>query len=322
MPSMKDIANKLNLSRTTVSNILNDKLEDKSYKEETIKAVLRTAEEMHYIPNYNARSLKTGITKTIAIVVPDIANDFYVRLIKMVENLSVTDEYSLIVCITEESLSKEDNTLDILASKRVDGILIAPVSYTESLKRSDYSYKIICFDRLVAGNRYPYVIIDNDKAAYKLTDNLLKNSASRPLFLAGSDHDYTVERRLSGFKKCLTDNNMEVDERRIIFDIFDDRDSFEKMNEIIQKHKIEFDSIFMSTNFFIYGVLESLFTNNMSRIPVGGFEDFKGSNLVEHNIYKVIQPEEKIAQSAYKNLLRILNNKVVENVILDTKIIL
>jgi len=318
---MKDIANKLKLSRTTVSNILNNNLDDKSYKEETIRAVLRTAQEMNYIPNYNARSLKTGITKTIAIVVPDIANDFYVRIIKIIENLSVRDKYSLIVCITEESVSKEANTLDILTSKRVDGILIAPVSYAESLKRSDYSYKIICFDRLVSGNRFPYVIIDNEKAAYKLTEKLLKNSALKPLFLAGSDHDYTVKRRLSGHKKCLTDNNLKVDERRIIFDVFDDRDSFEKMNEIIAKQEVEFDSIFMSTNYFIYGVLEGLIANNIGNIPVGGFEDFKGSSLVAHNIYKVIQPEEIMAQIAYNNLLKILNNEDVNNVILGTNII-
>ncbi|MDD4324688.1 MAG: LacI family DNA-binding transcriptional regulator [Eubacteriales bacterium] len=318
---MKDIARKLHLSRTTVSNILNNNLDDKSYKEETIRAVLETAKEMNYIPNYNAKSLKTGITKTIAIVVPDIANDFYVHLIKMIENFSVADNYSLIVCITEETLSKENNILNILVSKRVDGVLIAPVSYEKSLLRTDYGYKIICFDRLVAGDRYPNVRIDNEKAAYDLTERILSESAEKPLFLAGSKYDYTVIQRLSGYTKCLFDNNITFDQKRVIYDIFDDKDSYNKMNITIQSSQVEFDSIFLSTNYFIYGVLESLTFNNIRSIPMGGFEDYRGSNLVEQRIYKVIQPEEEMARLAYDNLLKMLNHKDVDNIVLDTIIV-
>lgn len=321
MPSMKDIARKLRLSRTTVSNILNNNLDDKSYREETIRAVLKTAKEMNYIPNYNAKSLKTGITQTIAIVVPDIANDFYVHIIKMIENFCVADNYSLIVCITEETLSKENNILNILVSKRVDGVLIAPVSYTNSLLKADYGYKIICFDRLVDVDRYPSVRIDNEQTAYELTEKLLNESARKPLFLAGSKNDYTVIQRLSGYTKCLSDNNISIDEKGIIFDIFDDKDSYTKINEIVKNSQPDFDSIFLSTNYFIYGVLESLAFNNIGKIPLGGFEDFRGSNLVNQQIYKVIQPEEEMAKMAYDNLLKMLNHEDVGNIVLDAKII-
>ena len=99
MVSMKDIANRLQISRCTVSNILNERFENKSYRKETIELVRATAKEMGYVSNNMARSLKTGSTGTIAIVVPDIANYFYIKIIKEVEQLANDAGYSLIICI-------------------------------------------------------------------------------------------------------------------------------------------------------------------------------------------------------------------------------
>ena len=114
MVSMKDIAAELNLSRCTVSDILNNKTKTKSYKQETIDLVLNKAKEMGYITNNIAKSLKTGRTKTIALVVPDISNSFYIHIIKEIENLAYAANYSTIICITEENLEKENHILHTL----------------------------------------------------------------------------------------------------------------------------------------------------------------------------------------------------------------
>ena len=94
MVSMNDIAKKLNLSRTSVSNILNNKKAAQSYKPETIDLVKRTAKQMGYIPNNMAISLMRGTTMTLAIVVPDLSNTYYVNIIKEIEHLSSKKGYS------------------------------------------------------------------------------------------------------------------------------------------------------------------------------------------------------------------------------------
>src|SRR5699024_822747 len=96
--SMKDIAEALNVSRTTVSNIVNNN-KNKSYKKETIERVFSKAKEMGYTTNNIAVSLKTGKTNSIAIVVPDIANDFYINIIKEVEDLAKKSTY-LAICLS------------------------------------------------------------------------------------------------------------------------------------------------------------------------------------------------------------------------------
>ena len=285
MVSMKDIAERLNLSRTTVSNILNNKLDNRSYKKETIERVIVTAKEMGYIPNNIAKSLKTGTTKTIAIVVPDIANDFYVKIIKEVEHLANEISYSLIICIAEEKVEKENKALKMLKSRMVDGILIAPVSYTKSLLGEEYPFKIVCFDRTVAGNRFPSVLIDNKDTAKKLTTKLLATPAQEPLFLAGSKCDYTVACRLKGYKSALMEHGIEYKPSNIIYDIYDDKTAYEKINAFISQKGHTFDS-FLSTNYFVYGVLRALSDNGKIDIPIGGFENFKGSELVSTRVLR------------------------------------
>ena len=321
MVSMKDIAERLNLSRTTVSNILNDKLENRSYKKETIERVIATAKDMGYIPNNIAKSLKTGTTKTIAIVVPDIANDFYVKIIKEVEHLANKFSHSLIICIAEEKIEKENKALKMLKSRMVDGVLIAPVSYRESLLEEEYPFKIVCFDRTVAGNRFPSVLIDNQNTAKKLTTKLLATPASDPIFLAGSRCDYTVACRLKGYKSALMENGIEYKPSNIIYDVYDDKTAYEKMSAFISKRGHAFDSVFLSTNYFVYGVLRALSDNGKIDIPIGGFENFKGSELVNTRVLKVEQPEKKIAGLAFEKLWKLLDDKEVNSSVLKTRII-
>jgi LacI family transcriptional regulator len=320
MVSMKDIANKLSLSRTTVSNILNNKLSNKSYKKETIESVFKTAREMGYIPNSLAVSLKTGSTKTIAIVVPDIANDFYVNIIKETEKLCNEVNYSLIICITEEQVEKEERALKMLQSRMVDGVLIAPVSFNKSLLET-YPFKIVCFDRTVSNGRFPTVTIDNYIAAKSLTNKLLSTGARNPLFMAGSKSDYTITQRLVGHQDALKDNGLVFDNNNVIYNIFDDQDAYNKLNDYIHSKSHSFDSVFLSTNYCVYGVLKSLTENNKGNTPIGGFENFKGSELISSKVYKVEQPEKEIADLAFRKLLSLLKNEEVKDSVLKTRII-
>lgn len=321
MISMKDIAKELNISRTTVSNILNNKFEEYSYKQETIAKVIAKAKEMGYIPNNVATSLKTGETNTIAVVVPDIANDFYINIIKELEKLTNDINYNLVICITEESIEKENNYFKMLKSHMINGVLIAPVSYKDSLKNNNDFLKIVCFDRTVDGDKYPYVSIDNYNAGKKLTAKLLESSSTNPLFLAGSELDITNVYRLKGYRDALLEKGIQYNKENVIYGVFDDESAFEKINEFLKDKKGNcFDSVFLSSNYSIYGVLKSLSLNNMEGIPIGGFENFKGSEFIQTKIHRVQQPDKKIAQLAFEKLLVLLKGENVTNTVLKTKI--
>lgn len=319
MVSMKDIARQLNLSRCTVSNILNNHLENKSYRKETIELVRNTAQEMGYVSNNMARSLKTGSTGTIAIVVPDIANTFYIQIIKEVERQANHCGYSLIICMAEEILERENAALTMLQSRCVDGVLISPVSYQDSLSRQ-YPFKVVCFDRRVSDNRFPYVLIDNYQAGRALAECLIADGAKRPLFLAGSRFDYTVTERYRGFCDVLRSHGLIPQPEYFLTGLYDDKSAYDIMMEAISR-ELEFDAVFLCTNYFVYGVLQAVRSCGHELISIGGFECFSGMNLLAENIHIINQPEEEIGRKAFSKLCSLLKGEEVDSQILRYSVI-
>lgn len=318
MVSMKDIANELNLSRCTVSDILNHKTNKKSYKQETIDLVLNTAKEMGYVTNNIAKSLKTGSTRTIALVIPDISNSFYTHIIKEIECLAYAANYSLIICITEESSEKENEVLRMLSSRMVDGILISTVSATQSLQ-DKYPFQIVCFDRTVENKNYCSVTIDNERSALELGRRFVQKGAQSPLFIATSPADYTVRLRIRGFQKAMEEAGLPWDEKQVLYHIYDSQTACEKLSALIQEQIISFDSVALSTNYYIYGILKALRHYGKKAAVLGGFEDFNGSDFF-NDIICVHQPEKEIASIAFQSLLRLLNHEVSASKVLNTYI--
>ena len=311
MVSMKDIANRLQISRCTVSNILNERFENKSYRKETIELVRATAKEMGYVSNNVARSLKTGSTGTIAIVVPDIANYFYIKIIKEVEQLANDAGFSLIICMAEEKLEKENQALTMLQSRCVDGVLISPVSYHDSLQ-NNYPFKIVCFDRTVESHRFPDILIDNYEAGKTLALNMLKDNAKMPLFLAGSQEDITILERYRGFRDALKEYGLPLASERVLFGIFDEQIAYDTLCKKI-KTGLSFDSVFLSTNFLIYGVVRALNETHHSVTSMGGFERFIGMDQFAKTMHIVDQHEKEIGNRAFKMLHGLLKGEEIQS---------
>lgn len=319
MASMKDIAEKLHISRCTVSNILNQTVYAESYRPETVELVRKTAEEMNYIPNYIAKSLKTGSTGTIAIIVPDIANTFFIRVIKEVERLAIAANYNLIICMVEEELEKEKNALTMLQSRMVDGVLISPASYKQSLK-GNYSFKTVCFDRTVQNTEIPSVMIDDELVSYNLTRQLIERGSKRFVFLAGSKTNCTVTARLKGMNRAVKDAGIEKENCKTLYGIFDEDTAYQKIKKLIQKGEFDFDGVILSTNYFIYGVLRALRDMNKKVENIGGFEWVAGLEFLNQEILYVEHNESEIAKQSFDALVSLMNNRTVESKYVDVKI--
>ncbi|MDY3249878.1 MAG: LacI family DNA-binding transcriptional regulator [Candidatus Choladocola sp.] len=317
MVTMKDIANRLNLSRCTVSNILNGKLQNKTYKKETIELVLKTAEEMGYVSNTIAQSLKTGMTMTIAVVVPDFANSYYINIVKEIEQLAAKDNYNLIICIAEEKLEKENKILTMLRSRMTDGIIISPISYKESLQDTQ-GMNIVCFDRKVEGSDIPYIIADNEPATDLMTTRMIEKGVKKPLYIATSDGDYTIRYRVKGFRNALERAGYVVEDRQICYHIYNEKQAYERLIDLVEKQGVFFDGIILSTNYVVYGIKEALQKLRLD-IPLAGFDNFAGSNLEKSKMLIASWPEKEIAKNAYEQLYCLMHNREAKSMILHHK---
>lgn len=317
MVSMKDIAKELNLSRCTVSNILNNKLDQYRYRKETIDAVRQKAEEMGYVMNNLAQSLKTGSAHLIALVVPDISSTFYINIIQEIERKAFENNYELIICVTEESLDKEKRVLESLKKRRVDGVIIASVSYTESAIEEN-AYKVVLFDRITQNEELVSVTVDDRKAAYDLTTRILKRGFNEPIFIATSALDYTVQCRLEGYKDALAEFGIPFQEEAVFYNCYHELDAYELITGLRKDGKVAFDSIISTTNEIVFGVMKAM-GKDFPQIGYGGFYSFNGSSFMGERIVNVIPPPD-MAERAFQLLMDRIEGKQAESVVLDIEI--
>ncbi|NSJ92685.1 LacI family transcriptional regulator, partial [Coprococcus sp. MSK.21.13] len=119
--TMMDIAKIANVSKTTVSMVINNR--DSGISKETRKKILDIAEELNYIPNSLARSLSTKKSGTIGIILPDITNPYFSEMARAIEDVANSLGHNVIFCNTDNEEIKEEKYTRLLLSKAVDGII-------------------------------------------------------------------------------------------------------------------------------------------------------------------------------------------------------
>ncbi|MBV1821656.1 LacI family transcriptional regulator, partial [Bacteroidales bacterium MSK.15.36] len=119
--TMMDIAKMANVSKTTVSMVINNR--DSGISKETRKKILDIAEELNYIPNSLARSLSTKKSGTIGIILPDITNPYFSEMARAIEDVANSLGHNVIFCNTDNKEIKEEKYTRLLLSKAVDGII-------------------------------------------------------------------------------------------------------------------------------------------------------------------------------------------------------
>lgn len=211
--SLKDIASKLNLSMTTVSWVLSGKGDEKNISKATQKRIRECAKEMAYKPNLIARSLNTGVTKTLGLILPSISDRFYSHIAEEIELEADRHGYSIMVCSSEADFNKEEKMIQMLRSKQADGIIMAPTKLSskgiESMLKDDFPF--VLFDRYYAEFDTNYVIIDNEECSYKLVKHLLEKGSRKIALIHTNPHLLTLQQRQAGYKRAHKQAGVDVD---------------------------------------------------------------------------------------------------------------
>jgi LacI family transcriptional regulator len=178
---MQDIANKLGVSKGTVSLVLSGKAREKRVSKKLCEKIIQTVKEMDYQPNEIARSLRTGITKTIGVVVTDISNEFFGRLTFHIQEQAKKYGYTVITTNTNERLDEFDDLITILLNKRVDGIIFVPVDNGQktAVKISEKRIPMVQIDRYYPEIDANYIGVNNYKITSEATEALISRGCRR-----------------------------------------------------------------------------------------------------------------------------------------------
>ena len=211
--TVRDVAIAAGVSTATVSRVLN--LDSRaadgravSVADDTRARVLAAAERLDYKTNHVARSLKTRSTRTVAILAPELSNDFFMELAEGMERELEKSGYMLLVSSSSNSAAEEERRLRVLSARLVDGIVVIPASERGDHLRAiaDRGTPVVLVDRLVEDASLDAVLADNSGGAYGATRALLEEGRLRAVFVGGDLRLTTARERLEGYRRAVADS--------------------------------------------------------------------------------------------------------------------
>ncbi|WP_369048010.1 LacI family DNA-binding transcriptional regulator [Tenacibaculum sp. UWU-22] len=330
--TLKLIAEKLGISVTTVSKALKD-YPDVSKK--TKKMVKETAAMLNYKPNSFAVNLRTKESKTIGLIIPEIVHHFFSSVIKGILSQAEKKGYLVIILQSGELYDLEKKQIDLLLSKRVDGILISLANGT-----ADYSHinsvleqetPLVMFDKIAKIVKCSKVIIDDRKAAYQATQHLIDIGCKRIAHFRGPLLPQNSIDRFLGYKQAIVDNGLTYD-ASLVYVL--DKMSFEEggfyARQLLKDHK-NVDGIFINTDLVAIGAIaefNKLGIKIPEQISIVGFSNWFMSSVISPSLTTIDQPGYAMGKKAFKLLLKEINNKKknksiqFKELVLDTDLVI
>ncbi|MFD3157605.1 LacI family DNA-binding transcriptional regulator [Haloimpatiens sp. FM7330] len=309
-----DIAKKADVSRSTVSRVLND---SGYVKEETREKIIKVMKELNYTPSAIARSLSTNKTNTIGVVIPEISNPFFGKITKGISEVADKNNYNIILCDTNESVEKELKALKVLKEQRIQGIIITP-TVAENEFNSEYlnalenlGIPIVLLDGHIKYSDFNGVFVDHIKGACDATQALLDEGHRKIAIITGRMESRPAKERLNGYKKALAINNIPVDEKYIFYGDYTHEKAYEITKQIMSMEDRP-TAIFVSSNIMILGCIRAFYEENI-RIPedmaIIGFDEVDTLNIIGMNISFVSGPTTELGRTSMKMLIQNLKDK-------------
>jgi LacI family transcriptional regulator len=330
--TIKDIAKALNISTSTVSRALRGSYE---INPETKRLVMEYAERMNYRPNPIALSLKENRSRSIGIIVPEIANNFFSQAINGIESIAYNRGYHVVISQSHESPEREIVNTQHLAQRRVDGILASISSNSIDFEHfNELQVKglpIVFFDRVPQEIITHKVIADNFLGAYQATAHLIQQGYKRIAHLTSAASLSITKERLEGYKKALSDNNIAVEESYIKYCKHGGKVE-EEVKSVVQEllqHPNRPDALFTASDRITTVAISTIRKENLiipNDIAFVGFTNLVTAHLLNPSLSAVVQPAFEIGQLATELLIDLIekpkNQRKIDTQKLDTKLII
>ena len=315
--TINDIAKMAGVSKGTVSRVINDK--PYGVGDEVREKIKKIIDEVGYKPNQLARSIVTSKSKTIGLIIPDINNPFFPKLVRGIEDFAFSKGYTVFLCNSDEDAKKEEYYLCDFIEKRVDGIILAPSSTTNPKLNqllSDYNHPFAVVDRQIQGLDCDiFVGSDNVKGAYQAVKHLIENGYKKIAFFGGDRELSNTVFRYEGYKRALKDSNINIDDNLVMFGRYS-LESGEKLMEDIIENKIVFDAVFATCDLLAIGALRTMKKNSISvpnEVAIMGYDNIYISELMDPPLTTVEQKIYEIASKVTKMLIAKIEGEAIEN---------
>ncbi|MFW6035705.1 MAG: LacI family DNA-binding transcriptional regulator [Halothermotrichaceae bacterium] len=325
--TIEDIANIAQVSKSTVSRVLN---KSESVSKVTKKKVMKVVKDLNYRPNQVARSLATQQTCLIGIIVPDIRNPFYSQASWFAEKKLIEYGYVPVIFNTDNNSEIEKKSLEVLKDRNVDGII--SIGGEEDLTNIinfniKESIPIILLDRKAENYNIPSITVDNIYGGEIVTEYLIESGHTKIIF-ATSDFTQAERQRKQGFIKAYLKRRLMPNEDYIFIcseEQWKSASCIQNLLNFINKSDTSFTAIFASNDFKAFHILKELKTNGLKvpgNISLVGYDDINFSTMVNPKLTTVSQPIEKMVSLGANMLEKMIKgDNNIENKVIRPRLV-
>ncbi|WP_448635889.1 LacI family DNA-binding transcriptional regulator [Pedobacter panaciterrae] len=325
--NIKQLAKALNLSTSTVSRAFRD---NSDISKETKERILTMAKELNYQPNHHASNLREQRSRTIAVIVPEMANNFFSQAIHGIERVAREKGYHILIYATDDDYQKEVSFIRHLHNGRADGIIMSV-----SGEANDHNYlneltqkrlPLVFFDRVYEDIITPRVITNDYDSSFSATQHLIKQGCTRIAYLVINKNLSIGKFRMQGYIDALVKYKIPYDEDLII----DCTNSYPKNNVILKKvlTQLKPDGVFTSVERLAFATYYACYDLKISvpeELKVIGFSSLEIAPLLNPSLTTVTQLATKIGVEAALLLFKMLEDPSSvnpnEKIVLNSKLI-
>lgn len=315
MPTIRDVAKLAGVAPITASRVISNS----GYASDEVRQrVNQAVDQLGYVPNFLARSLRSKRTRTLALVLTDITNPFWTTVARGVEDAASEEGYHVIFCNTDESASKQESYLEAMIQKQVDGILLVPARSKESPIKflHQQNVQVVLLDRRLPDMEADVVRCDSNGGAYQLVQLLLKLGHRRITILSGPSGVSSADDRVAGYQHALQEAGLETEDQLIIYGEFSLKSGYQMTHDLLAMTPRP-TALFASNNFIAIGALKALHDAGVTvpeEMSVVGFDDLPAAIVVEPFLTVAFQPAYEMGRRATKRLLECLDGQVTDGI--------
>ena len=314
-----EIAKEAGVSIATVSRVMN---RSAFVSEKSTRRVMEAVQKLNYVPNSMARSLSTSVSMSVGVVVPDINNPFFSKILKGVTAVADEKGYQVVLYSSDEQEEKEQKILHTMREHRLRGIIIIPVSEDsqETLQRlkgfASKSMPVVLLDREVDDPTFDRVVTEDEEGVYQAVCALIRGGHKKIAIVTGPQRSRTGKERLRGYERAMKEFGIPLREEYIRHGDFRMDRAYEETMALCALEEPP-TAIFSSNNMTTYGCLKAFSTLNLEigkDIALIGFDDIETLRWLNYDVSVVCRDVYGMGRRAMEMLLECFGREETEAV--------
>lgn len=325
--TIKLLAERLNLSTATISKALCDSHEIST---STKERVLALAKELNYVPNPYAGSLRRNKSKTIAVLIPEVADSFFSLALNGIEEVALEKGYHTLIYLTHEKLEREKVILQSLAGGRVDGVIMSVTVETDSfdhIKEFNQHFPVVFFDRVCEEVETAKITTNDLECGYEATKHLIEAGCKKIALLSISNSLSIISERMEGFKKAIEEFGLSEEDCRIVHCSENSEENY-KLISAMMSGPDKPDGIIATVEKLtteIYLTCQQLHINIPNEVKVICFSNQSSAIILNPTLTTITQPAFEMGKVAATVLLKSLKYSLIlkeESTVIPSKLII